>query len=147
MTTEDGKVRVGSIVSRPWGHYKLVAHENDYSVKLLYINPGEETSLQRHSKRHEMITLLDGTVDITHNTTVFQKGRSSRTASYRIMAGEWHKLAAPVTQVGPTVILEVAYGELDPDDFERQSDKYGRERKRGPGFVDRIMNNHDWRKS
>lgn len=146
MTTEDNKVRVGSIVPRPWGYYKLVAQEKDYSVKLLYINPGEETSLQRHSKRHEMITLLDGSVEITHRTTLFRKDRSHRTAfSYRVMAGEWHKFAAPTDQTSPTVILEVAYGELDPDDFERADDKYNRERKKGPGFVDGIITNYDWR--
>lgn len=146
MTTEDAKVRVGSIVDRPWGHYRLVTHEKDYSVKILYIKPGEETSLQRHSKRHELITLLDGTVIITHREYTFTKDRSQRASSYRVLAGEWHKFAAPADQIGYTILLEVAYGELDPDDFERQSDKYERVRKKGPGFVDRIMDNTDWRK-
>ena len=145
MTTEDPKVRVGSIVDRPWGRYRLVIHQNDYSVKLLFINPGEETSLQRHSKRHELVTLLDGTVTITQGETTFTKDRSSRASSYRVLAGEWHKFAASADQQGPTVLLEIAYGELDPDDFERKSDKYDRERKRGPGFVDRWINNKDWR--
>ena len=146
MTTEDIKVRVGHRVDRPWGHYKLVVHQKDYSIKLLYINPGEETSLQRHSKRHEMVMLLDGTVDITQGDRLFTKDRSQRASSYRIMAGEWHRFGAPADQTGPTVLLEVAYGELDPDDFERKEDKYNRERKRGPGFVTSIMNNADWRK-
>lgn len=146
MTTEDSKVRAGSIVDRPWGNYKLVIHEHDYSVKLLYINPGEETSLQRHSKRHELVVLLDGTVTITHRDVTFTKGRSNRASSYRILAGEWHRFRAPADQVGPTIILEVAYGELDPDDFERKDDKYSRERTRGPGFVDNPINNSDWRK-
>lgn len=145
MTTEDNKVRVGSIVHRPWGRYRLVLHEKDYSVKVLFINPGEETSLQRHSKRHELVTLLDGTVEITHKDTTFTKDRSARASSYRVLAGEWHKFCAPEDQQGPTILLEVAYGELDPDDFERKADKYARERTRGPGFVDRLMNNADWR--
>lgn len=146
MTTEDTKVRVGSIVERPWGKYKLVVHKKDYSVKILYIKPGEETSLQRHSKRHELVTLLDGAVVITHKEYTFEKDRSQRASSYRVLAGEWHKFAAPADQKGYTVLLEVAYGELDPDDFERKSDKYDRVRKKGPGFVDRIMDNTDWRK-
>lgn len=146
MTTEDNKVRVGSIVLRPWGFYKLLAQEQDYSVKILSINPGECTSLQRHSKRHEFITLLDGVMRMTHGTSTFEKGRANRTSSYRVLAGEWHRFAAPEDQDGPTVILEVAYGELDPDDFERKDDKYARERARGPGFVDKLMNNWDWRK-
>ena len=146
MTTEDIKVRVGSTVVRPWGKYKLIAHDKDYSIKMLFISPGEETSLQRHSKRHELVTLLDGTVKITHNDYGFTKGRPQRASSYRIMAGDWHKFAAPADQVGYTVVLEVAYGELDPDDFERKEDKYGRERKVGPGFVANLMDNFDWRK-
>jgi len=135
MTTEDGKVRIGTRVYRPWGYYKLVVHKKDYSVKLLYINPGEETSFQRHSKRHELVTLLDGTVFIMHQDRAFTKDGMNRASSYRIRAGEWHRYGAPTNQEGPTVLLEVAYGELDPDDFERQDDKYYRKRTRGPGFV------------
>jgi mannose-6-phosphate isomerase-like protein (cupin superfamily) len=146
MTTEDSEVKVGSIVNRPWGYYTIVAQEKDYAVKLLYINPGEETSLQRHSRRHELITLLDGSVEITHGATTFRKDRGSRTASYRIKAGEWHRFAVPSEQKDPAVILEIAHGELDPDDFERGDDKYNRVRTRGPGFVDRIMDDYDWRK-
>jgi len=145
MTTEDNKVRVGQKVVRPWGYYQLIIHESDYSVKMLFISPGEETSLQRHSKRHELLTLLDGTVEITFGDYKFTKDRSQRASSYRALAGEWHKFAAPVAQVGYTVLLEVAYGVLDPDDFERKEDKYGRERKIGPGFVGNLMDNFDWR--
>jgi len=146
MTTEDNKVRIGSTVKRPWGEYQLLVHEKDYSVKMLFIAPGETTSLQRHSKRHELITILDGSVIMTHQDHTFTKGRESRAASYYVMAGDWHKFAAPADQVGYTVLLEIAYGELDPDDFERKEDKYDRERKRGPGFKQSVMNNWDWRK-
>jgi mannose-6-phosphate isomerase-like protein (cupin superfamily) len=146
MTTDSNDIVVGTIVKRPWGQYLLVNHHKDYSVKVIYIAPGEETSLQRHSKRHELITLLDGTVKITHGDWTFTKDRSQRAASYRILAGEWHRFGAPADQEGYTVLLEVAYGELDPDDFQRSEDKYGRERKMGPGFVQQIMDNHDWRK-
>ena len=136
MTTEDTKVRMGSVVKRPWGRYKLILQGGDYSVKILYINPGEETSLQRHSKRNELVTLLDGTVIITHHGYTFEKDRTERAVSYRILAGEWHRFGAIADQTGPTILLEIAYGELDPDDFERSEDKYNRERKRGPGFKD-----------
>jgi mannose-6-phosphate isomerase-like protein (cupin superfamily) len=135
MTTEDKKVRIGHKVVRPWGYYKLIMHKKDYSVKLLHISPGEETSLQRHSKRHELVILLDGVVNITHRERNFTKDRSQQASSYRILAGEWHRFGAPTQQKGYTVLLEVAYGELDPDDFERKADKYNRERKLGPGFV------------
>ena len=146
MTTEDRGIKVGAIVKRPWGKYKLLAHQEDWSVKILYINPGEETSLQRHSKRHELLSLLDGSVTVEHKGHRFTKGRSGRASSYRILAGEWHRFGAPADQDGPTILLEIAYGELDPDDFERTEDKYGRERKRGPGFTDSVMNDWDWRK-
>lgn len=146
MTISNAKVKIGEMVHRPWGMYQLIIYEKDYSVKLIFINPGEETSLQRHSKRHELITLLDGTVTITHQENIFTKDRSARASSYRVLAGEWHGFSAPANQDGPTILLEVAYGELDPDDFERKSDKYNRKRKRGPGFVNRWINNMDWRR-
>lgn len=146
MTTDGNDIPVGSVVLRPWGRYTLIEHSKDYSVKMLYITPGETTSLQRHSKRHELVILLDGTVNITHGDYSFSKDRSQRAGSYRILAGEWHRFGAPADQEGYTVLLEVAYGELDPEDFERRDDKYDRERKKGPGFVDRVMDNNDWRK-
>jgi mannose-6-phosphate isomerase-like protein (cupin superfamily) len=131
---------------RPWGYYILLEHDKDYSVKMLYIRAGEETSLQRHSRRHELIILLDGAVTISHGDYTFTKDRSQRAASYRIMAGEWHRFSAPPHQEGYTVLLEVAYGELDPDDFERLEDKYNRVRKIGPGFIPDPIDNHGWRK-
>lgn len=135
-------------VIRPWGYYKIILQAGDYSVKLIYINPGEETSLQRHSKRHEMITLLNGTIVVTHKEHTFSKDKSQRASSYRILAGEWHRFGAPADQEGCTVLLEVAYGELDHEDFQRAGeDKYNRERKQGSGFIDRIIDNSDWRKS
>lgn len=133
MTTEDTQIRIGSKVQRPWGSYKLLVHRKDYSIKLLRISPGEETSLQRHSKRQELVILLEGSVTITHKGTTFTKDQS--TVSYRIREYEWHKFAVPSDQDTPSVILEVGYGELDPDDFERKHDKYNRERKRGPSFI------------
>ena len=123
-----------------------MVNEGDYSVKILYINPGEETSLQRHSKRHEFVILLDGEVKFNNGEYEFSKDRSARSSSYRIVAGEWHQFSAPESQKGQTVLLEIAYGELDPDDFERKSDRYNRVRKIGPGFVSKIMDDHDWRK-
>ena len=146
MTTEDPKVEVGAHIVRPWGYYTLVTHQDDYSVKLLYINPGEETSLQRHSKRHELVILLDGTVSISDGERIFSKDRSNRSSAYRVNAGQWHKFSVPLDQDDPTVLLEIAYGELDPDDFERQFDKYDRERKIGPGFVHRVIDDYNWRK-
>lgn len=136
MTTEDKPLPVGTVVVRPWGKYRILLHQKDYSVKLLYIKPGEETSLQRHSKRQELVTLLDGTVKITHGDYTFSKGCDHRASSYRIPAREWHRFGVPATQQGDTILLEVAYGELDPNDFERKKDKYNRERKRGPGFIE-----------
>ena len=109
MTTEDKGIKVGSIVIRPWGRYQLLAHEEDYSVKILYIEPGEETSLQRHSRRHELITLLDGNAIITHHEHIFTQGKDRRASSHRILAGEWHRFAAPAKQDGPTVLLEIAF--------------------------------------
>jgi len=143
MTTEDNKVRVGSIVHRPWGMYKLLAHDHDYSIKLIHILPGEETSLQRHSRRHELVTLLSGTVMIQHGDRMFTKDVNHMASSYRIQAYEWHKFGAPKDQILPTVLLEIAYGSLDPDDFERKVDKYKRERKVGPGFIHRQELPHE----
>lgn len=130
---------------RPWGVIDVDKIVKDYSVKTLRIAPGHQTSLQRHSQRHEMIILLDGEVEITHHNHTFTKGRASRASSYRFLAGDWHRLSCPRGQTGWATVLEVGYGKLIYDDFERKEDKYDRERKRGPGFKDKLINNIDWR--
>lgn len=48
-----GKVSSSSeLVSRQWGFYEVL-HESDFKVKILTLNPGGKTSLQRHAKRNE----------------------------------------------------------------------------------------------
>jgi hypothetical protein len=84
-------------------------------------------------------------VIITQDQRTFSKDHSNRAATHRVLAGEWHRFAAPNNQKSRTVLLEVAYGELDPDDFQRKADKYNRVRTQGPGYVDRLMNDSDWR--
>jgi len=139
MTTEDNELRAGTIVPRPWGYYKVIVHEEGYSVKMLHINPGESTSFQRHSKRHELITILEGRVNITIDNHTFCKEPSKQISSYRIPIKTWHRFGVPEDHNEPSVILEIAYGELDPEDFQRSEDKYDRERSQGTGFIEDLF--------
>ena len=124
-------------VDRPWGYYTVVEEQENYSVKILHIKPGEETSYQRHSLRFEIVTLLEGTVEITHNERVFFKDeQTGRGVSLRIKPYDWHKFKVPHDQDKPSVLVEITYGQLDPEDFERdlQTDKYNRKRRVGSIF-------------
>ena len=42
-----------SIGERPWGHYKVLANEEDHKVKSVVVLPGKRLSLQRHTRREE----------------------------------------------------------------------------------------------
>ena len=127
-------------ISRPWGYYTVVEEQENYSVKILHINPGEETSYQRHSQRSEIVTLLQGTVEVTHNgRTFFKDDKTSKGVSLRLQPYDWHRFKVPFDQDKPTVLVEVTYGKLDPEDFQREidSDKYDRLRDVGDSFINK----------
>ncbi len=131
---------------RPWGIIDVIESTSDYHVRILKIAPGQCTSIQRHSRRNEMVILLDGEIEINHNDYKFTRNNDNRASGYRFPARDWHGLSCFSQETWATV-LEVAYGELIHDDFEIKEDKYDRERKRGPGFiVEGVMNDTDWRK-
>lgn len=100
-----GKVQSSSVltgnrlVERPWGNYRVL-YDNDFKVKVLTVNPGQSTSVQRHKYRNEHWVYVD-------------------TNDYDfIMKDEIHQLSNKSDR--PIKIVEIQTGEyFGEDDIER----------------------------
>ena len=50
---------------RPWGHYTVLADEEDHKVKRIVVQPGKRLSLQRHQHRAEHWYVVKGEARVT----------------------------------------------------------------------------------
>jgi mannose-6-phosphate isomerase-like protein (cupin superfamily) len=107
------------IVKRPWGGYLILEKHPAYWIKKLFINKGEELSLQSHKGRYEIWVVLDGKVSAQkgNSKSVLNKGEF-----LKINKGEKHRISG----LKKSCVLEVAFGELKEGDIIRYEDKYGR---------------------
>lgn len=108
---------------RDWGYWRVLDHkpEKGYKVKELVIYPGKSLSDQRHFKRSEDWTILEGVVDMQ---TEWKSNKHSvkltpESVTYRIGTEVWHKPSNPGTENAH--ILEVQWGsECIEEDIERR---------------------------
>lgn len=110
-----------AFVSRPWGTFSQFANNEDCTVSLMTVLPGQRLSLQSHTGRAELWIVLDDGVSV-------QVGDDIR--EYRagdeiwIPAGERHRLSCPGDK--PLRVLEVAFGNWQQEDIRRYEDDYQR---------------------
>ncbi|MBU4031059.1 phosphomannose isomerase type II C-terminal cupin domain [Patescibacteria group bacterium] len=108
------------IEKRPWGQFERFCLNQLCTVKMIFVLPGEELSLQRHNKRSEFWRVIRGGGEITVGEAVkkAEKGEEffiEKKAKHRVKAGE-----------KGIEILEISFGEFDEEDEERLEDKYKR---------------------
>jgi len=108
---------------RDWGYWRVLDHkpEQGYKVKELVIYPGKSLSDQRHFKRSEQWTILEGVckmeTEYDNRQDVVHLDPKSR--PYDIGVRVWHKASNPGTE--NTHILEVQRGkECVEEDIERR---------------------------
>jgi mannose-6-phosphate isomerase len=104
-------------IQKPWGREVWFAHTHLYAGKMLYVNAGEQLSVQYHQVKDEASYVLSGTIRVTWSdeSIVLKAGDA-----WRIIPGIVHSLEA----VTDAVIVEVSTPHLD--DVVRVSDVYGR---------------------
>jgi mannose-6-phosphate isomerase len=109
-------------VDKPWGYELVYAVTDRYCGKVIFINAGEELSLQFHKEKDETIFVQSGRAEFEIgdpgkpvDSEVIAPGRA-----FHIAPGTVHRIRA----LEDTVILEVSTPELD--DIVRLEDKYGR---------------------
>ena len=109
----------------PWGWQKSIVKKNNYHLKELVILPGKKISLQKHSKRSELWTVLKGEalVNLEKKEIYLKKNES-----IYIPKGCIHR-ASNERKVN-LEILEIQIGSyLEEDDIVRLEDMFGRATK------------------
>lgn len=113
---------------RPWGWFQVLHEEPGKKIKLLCLNPGEETSLQSHTYRVEQWKCLSGSGRAEIHTkapSVLTHILFARSYDLFVERGAKHRLFN--TSDVPLHILEIQTGDyLGEDDIVRYEDKYGR---------------------
>ena len=109
------------IVDKPWGKVVTYALNQPSSVRVITVEPGQETSVHYHQMRDEMWVVLDAglSVQIGNKVVEAQPGEE-----FMIPAEETHRIRCAAGSRGR--ILEIAYGYTTEDDTLRLQDDYGR---------------------
>jgi len=112
---------LAAFVTRPWGSFKQYANNQDCTVSLMSVLPGERLSLQSHTGRAELWIVIDdgAVVQLGDQETEYMAGDE-----IWIPANERHRLSCKGNQ--PVRVLEVAFGNWQQDDIERYADDYKR---------------------
>ena len=109
------------IVDKPWGQVATYALNQPSSVRVITVEPEQETSVHYHRMRDETWLVLDAglAIEIGNRVVEAQPGEE-----FMIPAEETHR----IRNVGRTRgrILEIAYGYTTEDDTQRLEDVYGR---------------------
>jgi mannose-6-phosphate isomerase len=113
-------------VERPWGSFKQYAFNEDCTVSLMTVRPGQRLSLQSHTGRAELWIVLD-------EGAVVQVGEEPRECrageELWIPANEKHRLSCRGER--PVRVLEVAFGNWQQNDITRYADDFNRAQSSG----------------
>jgi mannose-6-phosphate isomerase-like protein (cupin superfamily) len=109
------------IIDKPWGKVVTYALNQPSSVRVITVEPGQETSVHYHQMRDEMWVVLDVglTVQIGNRTIEATPGEE-----FIVSAETTHRLSNHGDRRGR--VLEIAYGYTTEDDTLRVEDDYGR---------------------
>ncbi len=106
-------------VKRPWGKFKRFVLNKKCTVKVLFLKPGQELSLQTHKKRNEMWYFLDkARVELGKKEFAVKSGdivKIKKKMPHRAIAGK-----------NKVRILEISLGKFEEADEVRLEDEYGR---------------------
>jgi mannose-6-phosphate isomerase len=106
--------------NRPWGNFRQFTLNQESTVKILTVDPGQTLSLQQHEKRDELWIVLDPGLRVQVGEDVFEPSAGEEIV---IMRGSRHRLSS----AGPRGrVLEIAFGLFDENDIIRLEDAYNR---------------------
>ena len=107
---------------RPWGWYRVIDDSDDHKVKEIQVNPKSRLSLQSHSKRSEVWTVINGEAFVTINDKSFLLKLNE---SIFIPVESQHRLENKTDK--PLNIIEIQTGTyFGEDDIRRYEDDYNR---------------------
>jgi mannose-1-phosphate guanylyltransferase/mannose-6-phosphate isomerase len=109
-----------ALIVRPWGSFKQYVHNQETTISLMTVNPGQRLSLQRHTARAELWVVLDEGAKIEVDDQVFYPKAGEE---IWIPVQGKHRLSSVA---GAVRVLEIAFGNWQQDDIERFEDDYHR---------------------
>ena len=109
------------ILDKPWGKVATYALNQPSSVRVITVEPGQETSVHYHRMRDEMWVVLDEGITIQIGNRVVEARAGEE---FVVSAEEVHRIANDTQRRGR--VLEIAYGYTTEDDTLRLQDDYGR---------------------
>ncbi|MEP7357743.1 MAG: phosphomannose isomerase type II C-terminal cupin domain [Anaerolineales bacterium] len=107
-------------VERPWGAFEQYASNQDVTVSLMTVKPGQRLSLQAHTGRAELWIVLDDGAEVQIGEASLRPAAGDE---LWIPANTQHRLASIA---GAVRVLEIAYGNWQQADIERFADDYAR---------------------
>ncbi len=106
----------------PWGSWEVLLEESYCKVKRICVNSGARLSYQKHFKREELWTVVQGIATVTLDgiTQDYTEGQV-----IHIPLGSFHRVAN--THPTPLAFIEIQRGTyFGEDDIVRTEDDYGR---------------------
>ncbi|MBW7882257.1 MAG: phosphomannose isomerase type II C-terminal cupin domain [Caldilineaceae bacterium] len=111
------------LVTRPWGSFRQYAFNEEVTVSLMTVEPGQRLSLQSHTGRAELWIVLDDGCEVQVNDEILHPAAGDE---IWIPAQARHRLASLGARVR---VLEVAFGNWQQADIARYQDDYARPEK------------------
>ena len=105
---------------RPWGKFEKYIENQVCTVKLHFIEPGQEWSLQYHQKRDEFLKIIQGKAEVTIGD---KKIEADQNNEFFVPRKTKHRIKA---KDGLVKVLEISTGDFDENDIVRLEDKYHR---------------------
>ncbi len=123
--TKRGLLMTTNIISkevRPWGYYEVLLDASDCKVKRITVKPNQRLSYQRHTKREEYWTVIQGQAVVTlDNETITLKPGG------QIHIPLEHNHRVQNSSHEPLVFIEIQRGTyFGEDDIIRIEDDYNR---------------------
>lgn len=109
------------IQKKPWGDFLQFTKNEESTVKILEIYPGEAISLQWHTKREEFWYILRGKPTIIIDE---KKIKANPQDHFYIKKSEKHRILNDTNKV--VLVLEISFGHFDEKDEECIEDRYNR---------------------
>jgi len=110
-----------TLVERPWGHFLQYANNQEATVSLMLVKPGQRLSLQAHTGRAELWIALDDGAKVEIDDQVYFPKQGDE---LWIAAGARHRLSCMADE--SVRVLEVAFGNWQQEDIIRFADDYQR---------------------
>jgi len=107
---------------RPWGKFEKYIENKDCTVKLHFIEPDQEWSLQYHKERDEFLKIIQGKAEVTIDD---KKIIANENDEFFVPRETKHRIKAKDKLVK---VLEISIGNFDEKDIVRIEDKYNREK-------------------